>query len=1855
MAELNFPSDPEIGDTYVIGIRTWVWNGSGWQLQSGIVSTNPFTVVTAYVTSSTNSTSTDTGALRVVGGVGIGRDVTIGGDINVIGTATVGSLITTGTIYATGIYDTNARVITTATIGNFGITDLSAGTDTAVSSSTGVVVIWSTATLQSITSRSSSTDQAITITNPTDSFSTSTGALIVAGGIGVGGSISVRSTGTIEHLIVGDAYIRDIEVNTAIVNAILTSTNLTNSNDVNSGAIVVAGGVGIGKNLSVGGQINVAELNVTSATIADLTVTNSLRISSEIDADSSSTNIGAVVVDGGVSVVKSVRAAQIYDSGNRVVTEVVPVAGTAISITNLNSSGTTATFTINNIGTTSLTAGTDTAVSTSTGDIVVWSVATLQSITDRSTVTSNALLFTNGTNASSTTTGALVITGGLGVGGNIYASEIYDSDSRVITQATLGNYGVSNITAGTDTVVSTSTGPVVIWSNSTLQSVTSRGSSTDQTIVLTNNLDSNTSTQGALTVAGGVGIGRNLIVGGNAAVYGNLQVYGSTTYVDSTNTFVADPLLELGGGIGGTTISVNDGIDRGLVLHYSTTATSNTSYSSRAFLGMDNPTQTFVFKNNILTGLPFSNVTSFSSLGDWGPARFGSLKLESTTTSINSTTGALIVGGGIGAQGNINISGSLTLGEHIKTAGPSTFLEMTDTMLTPNHSIVFKDKESTVRFKLGSTGSVTTIDTDGVTRLAISTGSVAILNGTTASSTTTGALQVFGGAGVQGDIYAQNMYSNGSQVLTLASLGAAGVSAIVAGTDTAISSSTGQVTIWNTSTLQSVTGRGGVTTNQVSFYYGQDSTSTTTGAVLVNGGIGVEGSVWANAVYDFGSRVVTTGTIFNYAVTELQGGEDISVNTPRGIIVVTNTSTLQSVTTRGSTTTNAINITSSLSVGSSTQYTRSAVNVFSPGFAQTWFNGTGYIDLRYDSGSWIFGSGTNEGLKLGPNSPITVAAGTSSNFIGINTSTPSVWLDVAGDIKGYNIYANGAQVLTTSTIGSYGVSKITTGSGIVITPDSGVGIVNIETTDTLQAVTDRGAATSNAITITSFVTATSTSTGALKVIGGVGIAGDMFVGKTATIMNLVAGPISGTSTFALTGVANFNSTTNATSTNTGAVIVAGGIAVNKDVRSYTGVYDRDQRVVTTVLPTSGNGGIVITNLISTGTTASFAISNSGVLSLTAGTDTVITTATGAVSIWNNSTLQTITNRGSSTNQVVTFSNGLDTNTSTQGTVVVSGGVGVSKNLIVGGNAAVYGNLQVFGTQTFVNSTQTYIIDPILELGAGVGNTSLATNDGFDRGLILHYSTTASSNTTWSNHAFIGMDNATQTFVYKTNVYPGGTQKYTPTFTNTGTFGPARFGSLYLAAGTAATSTATGALIVQGGVGINGSLYAGDMFSNGLQVLTTSSLGSGGVGVSSINAGTDTAVSSTFGAITIWNTSNLQSVTSRGGSTSVAMTITNITNAVSTNSGALIVSGGAGFGKDVYIAGQVNVSNNGNFGTANTNYVRAAGAATGNPATLSAQGSDPTSDLALTGKGNGNVRIVQATGGATGLILSQDIATGANSSRLFFEGSGGTTTVYNNNNGLLFGTNATIGTSSGTPQFRINHTAGALNYLQVTGGSTATGATLSAQGSETIVDIILAPKANGKVFVNSTTATNSTATGALTVAGGVGIAGDLYIGGNTLVQGLGATARGLTTGVRATANGSFSTVGDAQTRKFVMRVSNISNLYTALTTNNGVASAANQIAIPDNSTYSFKVMVVARSTTSNDEGAWEFNGVASRYSGAGTTILRVLNKTKIWSSVAAWDVNISADTINGVLQITGKGDGSNTVRFVANVDTAEVTN
>jgi hypothetical protein len=150
MANLNFPSNPSTGTVYTIGTRSWVWNGYGWQLQTGVSSFDPLTANRVIVTTSTNSTSTNTGGLIVYGGVGINLDLTVGGLIRALNTAVstgtnsgavtvVGGLGVGGSIYGGQIYDNGSRVVTQATLGNYGVTQLNAGEDLSVSTTTGIV------------------------------------------------------------------------------------------------------------------------------------------------------------------------------------------------------------------------------------------------------------------------------------------------------------------------------------------------------------------------------------------------------------------------------------------------------------------------------------------------------------------------------------------------------------------------------------------------------------------------------------------------------------------------------------------------------------------------------------------------------------------------------------------------------------------------------------------------------------------------------------------------------------------------------------------------------------------------------------------------------------------------------------------------------------------------------------------------------------------------------------------------------------------------------------------------------------------------------------------------------------------------------------------------------------------------------------------------------------------------------------------------------------------------------------------------------------------------------------------------------------------------------------------------------------------------------------------------------------------------------------------------------------------------------------------------------------------------------------------------------------------------------------
>ena len=854
MADLNFPQDPYVGQTYSIGTRTWQWNGSGWALQSGILSTNPFRVVSIEVTTTTNSTSTNSGAIIVAGGGGFG-----------------------GNIYAANIYANGSSVVTTATIGNFGVSAIVAGTDTSVAIGVGnVYTIWNTSTLQSVT------DRGATTTN----------------------NVRVNQLNLGPEYYSAGGYTSEFYLNQyGIYNEAVSNNQLfqlaTNVNTV-TGGILSGAGVGGGGMWTAGGGMQVysaADItftmgrslhqgsyptggtNASSRNIV-FSSTGSVKIYSN-DA-SSGTSQGALVVNGGVGVAGNLYAGGLYDNSIRVVTNVAPAAGTAISITSVSTSNGAMSFTINNEGVTSLNGTTYLGVSAVTGNI------------------------------------------------------------------TLTNLGVTTLTAGTDTAVSQSTGTITVWSTSTLQSITNRGSATSNAISISNATGSSTSTGGALTVTGGVGIGQNLNVGGTLNVWGPttfsspVVFSGTATYVYSTNTYYTDNLIELHTTSTGvnTEWTFDDGKDIGLRFHYfnrtlvtgtnaalvlandsqllefysSGSETAGGVFDNSAVYGgfktglinltgtgatasssaVSNQSLTVIangigingasyFANNVGIGgtatlssagitnnftvsgattlggavtansslgvvgaVNVTGTTTLSSLGVIGTANItgtttlsGLLKVTNGTSSAGTGTGAITVAGGVGIGENLNVGGNLYVAGVINATVVGSISTATNLTAGSSGSIPYQTAFGRTSFFGPGTAGDLLVSNGGGSPSFVNT--LTLAGTTQATSSTTGALQVRGGVGIAKDLWVDgDIYTKSQQVITTATVNNwANQTAVYAGTDTAVSTSTGNITVWSTSTLQSITNRGAVTNNVITLGNTTNSTSTNSGALIVTGGVGI--------------------------------------------------------------------------------------------------------------------------------------------------------------------------------------------------------------------------------------------------------------------------------------------------------------------------------------------------------------------------------------------------------------------------------------------------------------------------------------------------------------------------------------------------------------------------------------------------------------------------------------------------------------------------------------------------------------------------------------------------------------------------------------------------------------------------------------------------------------------------------------------------------------------------------------------------------------------------------------------------------------------------------------------------------
>ena len=174
MSTLNFPTNPEIGDTYTPpgSTKTYRWSGSAWLVLGATQTASDIVASTLHLTSTTNANiegPVPIATLVVDGGAYIEKDLHVAGFL----------FLNASPVLTTSSFNAQASE---------GI-DI----DIVVTSGTNQLVFNNVSTLQSVTGRGNTTTNIVSFLNPTESTSTDSRGVIVIGGLGVGKRINSES------------------------------------------------------------------------------------------------------------------------------------------------------------------------------------------------------------------------------------------------------------------------------------------------------------------------------------------------------------------------------------------------------------------------------------------------------------------------------------------------------------------------------------------------------------------------------------------------------------------------------------------------------------------------------------------------------------------------------------------------------------------------------------------------------------------------------------------------------------------------------------------------------------------------------------------------------------------------------------------------------------------------------------------------------------------------------------------------------------------------------------------------------------------------------------------------------------------------------------------------------------------------------------------------------------------------------------------------------------------------------------------------------------------------------------------------------------------------------------------------------------------------------------------------------------------------------------------------------------------------------------------------------------------------------------------------------------------------------
>ena len=357
---------------------------------------------------------------------------------------------------------------------------------------------------------------------------TTSGTLTATGNLNSSGNLNVSGT----SYLYGNVFAS----NNMTVSGTLSATgNLNSSGNLNvSGTSYLSGNVLVTGTLSATGNLNSSgNLNVSG--IAN--VSGNLYISGTSDFTRMVTMSNVLNVNGNLNANSNLIVSGTAYLGNIVTTGALSTLGVT-NFTNTTESTSTTT------GAITIAGGMGVAKNVNVGgNLAVTDTTTLSSTLNVSGITS----VTSTVQSSSTSNGALVVSGGVGIandvniGGslNVGQSSTLSNGLTVNNGATLNGGVVMNDGTTINSGIDINGGSLDIGTPTNTALYVSGGLFVDERGYIANTLQTTTEGTGAFIVKGGASIAMDLYVGGN------LRIQGNTTFVDTEQVTVEDPLISL--------------------------------------------------------------------------------------------------------------------------------------------------------------------------------------------------------------------------------------------------------------------------------------------------------------------------------------------------------------------------------------------------------------------------------------------------------------------------------------------------------------------------------------------------------------------------------------------------------------------------------------------------------------------------------------------------------------------------------------------------------------------------------------------------------------------------------------------------------------------------------------------------------------------------------------------------------------------------------------------------------------------------------------------------------------------------------------------------------------------------------------------------------------------------------------------------------------------------------------------------------------------------------------------------------------------------------------------------------------